>query len=248
MFGGKGTGIKEYNIGNMRGIGTARGLIEMSQLKPLSGKCKVIILNECHKATNEFWNAMLEILEEPPKNTYFILCTTEPQKVLTTVKSRCTKYDMKPLTSRDMTRYLRSICKKERIDIEIPVLKKIWKAVDGTPREALVLLDQIISLGDDEGGIENAIETFVNSETQLMDLINALVGNAKWKTISPIVKNLNEDPESIRYAIMAVLANMMLRNPTDTLSEIGTLFEETFIHSGKFGLVNACYLATKVRN
>jgi len=77
--------IKELNISNTRGIDSAREIIENSRYQPFGGKAKVYILDETHKATVDFQNAMLKTLEEPPKNTYFILCTTEPKKLLTTI-------------------------------------------------------------------------------------------------------------------------------------------------------------------
>ena len=243
-LGAVGKGLKELNISNMRGIATARDIIEKIKLRPLAGSAKVIVLNECHKATNEFQNAMLEVLEEPPKNTYFILCTTEPEKLLSTIKSRCSIYTVKPLTSREMVKLLKPISKKERIDLDISTMKKIWKATSGVPRDALVLLGQIATLDEDD--VAEAIESFVTTEAQFLDLVKALVAGATWKNIAPVLKNLEGDPEQIRHALLAVITNMMMRQPTQRLSELGTLFEESFIYSGKFGLVNACYLATKI--
>src|SRR3989304_2450876 len=87
----------EINISNNRGIDTARDIIQFAYVKPLDGRSRVYLLDEVHKSTNDFQNAILKVMEEPPEHLYFILCTTEPQKLLKTVISRCTEYVVSPL-------------------------------------------------------------------------------------------------------------------------------------------------------
>lgn len=246
QLGAVGMGLKEYNIANMRGIGTARDIIEKVKLRPLVGSAKVIVLDECHKATNEFQNSMLKVLEEPPPNTYFILCSTEPEKLLATIKSRCTIYNMSTLTSRELITLLKDVCEKEEVEpLSIPTLKKIWKATGGVPREALTLIGQLLTLENEED-VEEAIDNFASAEANFLDLVNVLLGGGRWRDVAPVLKSFDADPEQIRYSLLTVITNLMMKKPTERLSELGTLFEESFIYSGRFGLVNACYLATKI--
>jgi len=203
--------VKEYNISKMRGIDTARSIIDMISLAPLRGKSKVIVLNECHKATNEFQNAMLEVLEEPPKNVYFILCTTEPEKLLPTIKGqRALDYKVELLDKSDMVRLLSEVIDKEEKGINIKVLYKINERSEGSPRKALNLLEKIIDIEDKDEQIQ-LIDSFMFEEEQSRVLFKALLESRDWETVNNLYRQLNVDADDLRYHAMnymqAVLKN-----------------------------------------
>ena len=117
--------LAQYNISDMRGIDTAREIIASCQFEPLYGEVRVIVLNECHRATVDWMNAMLEILEEPPKGVYFILCTTEPEKLLKTIKTRSTTYTVSTLRKHEMISLIQWVTQSEGVQLSEKVKNAI---------------------------------------------------------------------------------------------------------------------------
>jgi len=244
-FGGKGRDIREINISDMRGIDTARLLIESVGYAPLLSDSKVIILNEVHKATNEFQNAMLEKLEEPPANVYFILCTTDPGRLLKPVLSRCAlrNYSVQPLRRREMKQLVLEVLAGENIKWRTEHITKLIKVVDGIPREALVLLDGLIEL--EEKRLTRALDELVNVVSELpVELVRAINGSAPWKEVARILKSLEgTTPDDIRWVILKYMRKVLLDNPQPAKAHIIECFEDSFGDSGFAGLVLACYKA-----
>jgi len=104
--------IKELNVSNQRGIDKARKIITLTIYRPLGG-VRVFILDEAHRSTVDFQNAMLKIMEEPPKGNYFVLCTTEPEKLLETIKNRCSIFHVRELSIDEITILLNYVIKEE---------------------------------------------------------------------------------------------------------------------------------------
>lgn len=139
--------VIEIDAASNRGIDQIRDLIENLKYSPAKGKAKVYIIDEAHMLTKEASNALLKSLEEPPSHVYFILATTEPNKLLPTILSRCQRYDFKRLDSALITKYLTEICQKENYEIETSALEIIAKEAQGSIRDALSLLDQAMAYG-----------------------------------------------------------------------------------------------------
>lgn len=239
--------LKELNISKQGGINEARDIIDKSRYMALSGRAKVTILNECHRANTNFWNALLEVLEEPPPNTYFILCTTEPERVIKAVRTRCHQYLLSSLNSRDMSNLLNSILELEGFDgddIEAlkPVVSKIIKYSDGSPRNALVLLDGVIDL-EDITEMEHAVDRLTASSEKMVELCKALKSKQDWKKISRILQAIEEEPETVRYYVLAFFNSELLSSGNSRFAYIIDLFKETFIYSKEAGLTQACFMA-----
>lgn len=105
-----------------------------------------LAVHNCHQGTPAYFNALLKTLEDTPKHVYFFLCTTDPQKLLTTVKSRCSPYKVNPLTQKEVINLLNWVLENEEKELEKEELKRISEVCEGIPREALIILDQIIDL------------------------------------------------------------------------------------------------------
>lgn len=241
--------ILEYNISKTRGIDAAKEIINSSRYKSMGGGIKVFILNEVHKATNEFQNAMLEILEEPPEHIFFILVTTDPDKLLQTIKTRCSTFQISLLQRSKIMKLLKWVCSpdNENIKISEKVLQKITESCDGSPRKALVFLDQIIDISDDEVALQTIIDNTFD-EVTISELCNALINpGTKWETLASIIKKMNEDPETIRYSILTWMGKVLLSKSSDRISQIIELFSQSLIYTGKAGLINTCYLITKIQ-
>ncbi len=139
--------VLEIDAASNRGIDQVRELIENLKYAPAKGRAKVYIIDEAHMLTKEAANALLKSLEEPPAHVYFILATTEPNRLPPTILSRCQRYDFRRLDLRTVVQFLKSICQRENYDMEISALELIAREAQGSMRDALSLLDQAIAYG-----------------------------------------------------------------------------------------------------
>jgi DNA polymerase-3 subunit gamma/tau len=240
-------GLKELNISDMRGIDAARMIIELVRVPPWQGTCRVIILNECHKATNEFQNAMLEVLEEPPNGTYFILCTTEPEKLLKSVKNRCTHFAIKSVQARSIHTLLTSIAKKEGIVLKKDLIAKIAHAAQGSVRQALLILDTVLDIADDKEKMD-VIMGYQSDEASLFELYLALSHKKPWNVCIPLLKAVDiKSAENARYALLALLERDIFAGGKkgDRAAVMMDFFTSSFQFTGRAGLTQACYLALK---
>lgn len=244
-LGAKGRDLKELNISDMRGIDTARQLIENIGYMPMESSNKVIILNEVHQATKDFQNAMLEKLEEPPDGVYFILCTTEPQKLLDTVRSRCalSKYYVKPLTRRSLQSIVEHVLDCEGVEWNVRQINRLVRIADGIPREALILLDGLIGLKGKK--LSKALEKIEKQTQELpIELARALNIGQQWKEVARILNQLEgEDAEGVRRLVLAYMRKVLLNNPSGRAAFTVECFEDNFYDSGMAGLALACYKA-----
>ena len=140
--------IIEIDGASNRGIDNIRELREKVLIAPSVGKYKVYIIDEVHMLTKEAFNALLKTLEEPPAHAVFIMATTDAYKVPVTITSRAQSYTFKLADEKLMFDYLKSVCEKEKIEIEDAALKTIVKQGGGSFRDSLSLLDQISTLSD----------------------------------------------------------------------------------------------------
>jgi len=235
---------QDINTGNNRGIETARELISKARMKPMFGPVKVYILDEVHKATNEFQNAMLTLLEEPPGHVYFFLCTTDPHKLLKTVRDRCSTFEVKILGHQQLDKLLRRVLKREGKKLPENVREQLIEAAEGGPRRLLVLLDQVIDLPSSE--VSNIIAIEEEQREQSIELARALLAGKKWKSVAKILLNLEEDEEGIRLMMLSYMNKVLLGN-SSALHRAAIIienFEEPFYNSGKPGLSLACYKCT----
>ena len=139
----------EIDGASNRGIDDIRSLRESTQFKPSLGKYKIYIIDEVHMLTIPAFNALLKTLEEPPEKVVFILCTTDAEKIPSTIISRCQRFDFKRLSSDDVIGRLIEICTEENIECEPSVLELISRQSWGSLRDAENMLEQLsISFGD----------------------------------------------------------------------------------------------------
>ena len=140
--------IFELDAASNNKVDDIRNLIEQVRIPPQIGTYKVYIIDEVHMLSTGAFNAFLKTLEEPPAHAIFILATTEKHKVLPTILSRCQIYDFNRISVSDMANHLADICKKEKVKCEERALHVIAEKADGALRDALSMLDQLISFSD----------------------------------------------------------------------------------------------------
>jgi len=142
---GQDTDVVEIDAASNRGVDDARDLISKAVYRPLRGKYKVYIIDECHMLTKEAFNTLLKLLEEPPEHVKFILCTTEAEKVIPTIRSRCQRFDFRPIPVAKISEHLGEVVKQENLKAEAELLHAVARLGNGSMRDALSLLDRLIA-------------------------------------------------------------------------------------------------------
>lgn len=150
--------VHELDAASNNSVDDIRELIEQVRFAPQSGQYKVYIIDEVHMLSASAFNAFLKTLEEPPAHAIFILATTEKHKILPTILSRCQIFDFKRITPTDIADHLQEITQKEEIKAEPSALQVIAQKSDGCMRDALSILDKIVSFSNGELNYANTIE------------------------------------------------------------------------------------------
>jgi DNA polymerase-3 subunit gamma/tau len=155
---GSSLNIHELDAASNNSVDDIRALVEQVRFAPQAGKKKVYIVDEVHMLSTSAFNAFLKTLEEPPPYAIFILATTEKHKILPTILSRCQIFDFKRITTQDTVEHLEEICEKETIQAELPALQVIAQKSEGCMRDALSILDKIVSFTNGELTYKNTLE------------------------------------------------------------------------------------------
>jgi len=155
---GSSLNIHELDAASNNSVDDIRTLVEQVRFAPQAGKYKVYIIDEVHMLSSSAFNAFLKTLEEPPPYAIFILATTEKHKILPTILSRCQIFDFKRITTTDTVDHLQEICNKEEILAEKPALQVIAQKSEGCMRDALSILDKIVSFTNGELTYKNTLE------------------------------------------------------------------------------------------
>ncbi len=211
---------------------------------PLKGKCRIWLIDESHKLTSDSQEEFLKMLEDTPNHVYFILTTTDPQKLKITLKNRCTEFVVKSLRDDDIEKVIVGICEKEGTNITNKVMSKIVENSGGSARKALVYLNQVINLSS-ERDMLNAIVT-ATAETQAFAIVRALLykTGTKWREMAKILKETEgEEPEQIRWLILACAKTEMLKGGklTGRAFIVIDAFRDNFYDSKMAGLAAACW-------
>ena len=173
---GRSLDVTELDAASHNKVEDVKPIIESVQFKPASSKFKIYIIDECHMLSNAAWNALLKTLEEPPPHVRFIFATTEGDKVLATIISRCQRFDLRRIQTNDIVSRLKHICALEKVDAAEDALLAIARGAEGGMRDALSSLDQLISFKGDKIGEEDALGVFgLVSRGELENLAGAIL-------------------------------------------------------------------------
>lgn len=233
----------EYDMGSEGKVAAIREIIENARFFPLFGKYKIYMLDECHMLSTEGANALLKILEEPPKHIKFILSTTNPGKVITTIKQRCSKFTVSPLKPVELLDLLERVCEKEGIELSDKIMKTLIMNSEGSARNALVTLDQISQVEDDDEIKIAIIEGTISSadEANVIDLCRILLANKGWQEISSLLSKITVEPEKVRQTVLSYSNKVLLGKDNRRAATMIKLFSEPFFNSNRAGLTLACY-------
>ena len=150
--------VHELDAASNNSVDDIRELIEQVRFSPQAGRYKIYIIDEVHMLSASAFNAFLKTLEEPPAHAIFILATTEKHKILPTILSRCQIFDFKRITPNDIVEHLQEIALKEKIDAEASAMQVIAQKSDGCMRDALSILDKIVSFTNGHLTYANTLE------------------------------------------------------------------------------------------
>ena len=176
--------IVEIDAASNNSVDDIRELRESVKYTPSKAKYKVYIIDEVHMLSQGAFNALLKTLEEPPSYVIFILATTEPHKIPATILSRCQRFDFKRVSSKDIASRMSYICKKENIEAEEKALSLIARNSQGALRDALSILDQCMSFGNEKIEYNDVIELLgtVNID-ELFELSQSIIDENTKKSL-----------------------------------------------------------------
>jgi len=235
--------ISEINSSSNRGIDTARQIIEQMRSIPFGG-VQVYIIDEIHQTSKDFQNALLKPLEDTPDYVYFFLCTTNPEKLILPLRTRCSEFKFPALDKKNIVRLLKRINREEEKLVEDDVMEEIAIWAEGSPRKALVLYEKIMEISSEKA--LKVLEKGITDEEdgQTIELCRALLNkSATWGSICEVIKNMNDsDYEKVRYAVLGYMGNTLLSGKENNRAAVALeSFQEPWYNSGKAGLILACY-------
>lgn len=221
--------IIEIDAASNRGVDEIRDLRERVKYPPSLGRYKVYIIDEVHMLTQEAFNALLKTLEEPPKHVIFILATTEPHKLPATILSRCQRFDFKRVTLKDMVGRMEYICREMDISIEEKALELIAKNAEGAMRDALSILDQCLSLVEENQTItyENITDTLgLASESWVYDIAGSILKQDIRNTLS-LLHEMMDNGKDILQMVKQLREHFRNLLMVKTLSQAENILEMT---------------------
>lgn len=239
--------FREINSAKCRGIDEIRNIEKYINAAPLDGKCRVWLIDEVHGLTGDAQNAFLKILEDTPKHVYFMLATTDPQKLKKTIITRCTQIKCKPLSEDDLIKLLEKVNEAEHQywddarSADPKSIKKIAEVAEGSARKALVILHAVIGLEKVEDQLA-AIEA-TDIKKNAIEIARALMKpKTKWPEMQEILKGIDDEPESIRWMVLMYCKSVMLgKGDYPRAAKVIEEFQDNFYDSKMAGLVISCY-------
>ena len=250
-FGCDAMSITDMNAANLRGIDSVREVANGALSSPLFGNAKCYIIDESQQLTNAAQQAFLKVIEDCPQYVYFIFCTTDPSKIIDTIKNRCAKYQVMNLRPSEVETLVRQVLAKEKLTFSDEVITGIVTASSGCPRQAVMLIEQI-------KGIENPVEVLEYLATSeigaksVIDLCRELVTKSikRWENCVKLYAKIDSDEESIRLAALGYFKKVMLSAKTledaGRMAELISIFEKPTYSGGAATLVRMIFQACLV--
>ena len=236
--------IREINSAENRGIDTARDIMSQMQYTSVDGEAMVWILDEVHQLNTTAQNAFLKALEDTPEHVYFFLCTTDPQKLIAPLKTRCSIISLKPLSDDEMTFLIRRTARAEKRKISNDVVSKIVSIAQGGSRKALKTLAKILYLDDEDEMLELLDREGAGEAPESIELCRALASsNCAWgKLIKILAETDLSDSERIRQSVMGYMNAILLKGERkpQVVAAMQAFSNASTYQNGKFALMVAC--------
>lgn len=211
--GAEGINVREINSSSNTGIDTVRQIEEELRYAPLEGNV-CYILDEFHRQSPQAQDAILKVTEDCPEYAYFAICTTDPQKIIKPLQTRCSKIDVKPLNDDDMRSLLKDVASKEGVKCSPDVYTKIIDKSGGSSRDALKYLGSVLYLENNEERLEYLNGHSVDENEDAIEICRLLIKGADFNKVVAEMKKIKEDissnPESIRRLITSYAYSVLM--------------------------------------
>lgn len=238
-----GCGVEDFfelNCADCRSIDDIRAIRQRMGTSPMAGRARVWCIDEGHQLTKDAQEAFLKMLEDTPRHVYFFIATTDPAKLLRTIRTRCTEIKLHPLSQSELTKLINQTAEKIDKTFSKPVISKIIEVADGSARAAMVILNKLVGTDDEDEQLSAIGDSAY--ETQGIELCRLLSSTGvKWSPVAKILRDLPDEPEGIRRLILNYFRTSLLNNGGDRAFSIIDIFRRDFFTTGKAGLAAACY-------
>jgi DNA polymerase-3 subunit gamma/tau len=219
--------VIEMDAASNRSVDDVRDLRERVAYAPSGGRWKVYILDEAHMLTKEAWNAFLKTLEEPPPRTVFVLATTESHKVMATIADRCQRFDFQRPSLEQISEVLTRVAGQESITIDDGAVAMIARSAQGSFRDALGTLDQLVAFGGDDVRLDEVLEMLGAADADLLfEAVDSVVASDPKAVLLGVEKmaRSGRDPSQFARDLLAHLRHLLV---TQTTGEVPTTFVVT---------------------
>jgi DNA polymerase-3 subunit gamma/tau len=219
--------VIEMDAASNRSVDDVRDLRERVAYAPAGGHWKVYILDEAHMLTKEAWNAFLKTLEEPPPKTVFVLATTESHKVMATIADRCQRFDFQRPSLEQISEVLNRVAAAESIEVDEGAVAMIARSAQGSFRDALGTLDQLVAFGGDHVQLKDVLEMLGAADADLLfDAVDAVVAEDPKGVLLGVEKmaRSGRDPSQFARDLLAHLRHLLI---VQTTGEVPTTFVVT---------------------
>src|ERR1700760_1032936 len=219
--------VIEMDAASNRSVDDVRDLRERVAYAPSGGHWKVYILDEAHMLTKEAWNAFLKTLEEPPPRTVFVLATTESHKVMPTIADRCQRFDFQRPSLEQISEVLDRVAAQESIKVDPGAVAMIARSAQGSFRDALGTLDQLVAFGGDDVGLDEVLEMLGAADADLLfEAVDAVAASDPRAVLLGVEKmaRSGRDPSQFARDLLAHLRHLLV---TQTTGVVPTTFVVT---------------------
>ncbi|MFT3866260.1 MAG: DNA polymerase III subunit gamma/tau [Solirubrobacterales bacterium] len=240
--------VIEMDAASNRSVDDVRDLRERVAYAPAGGHWKVYILDEAHMLTKEAWNAFLKTLEEPPPRTVFVLATTESHKVMATIADRCQRFDFQRPSLEQISEVLNRVAGQESITIDDGAVAMIARSAQGSFRDALGTLDQLVAFGGNDVGLDEVLEMLGAADADLLfEAVDAVAASDPKAVLLGVEKmaRSGRDPSQFARDLLAHLRHLLV---AQTTGEVPSTFVVTATDTERIARqANAVGAATLVR-
>ena len=233
----------EVNAADYRGIEMVRDIRSRVGLSPLAGTVRVWLIDEVAQLTSAAQDSFLKLLEDPPGHVYFILATTDPQKLKATIITRCEEIKVKALSVKALERLVVQTYEAEcGVGLSEEIADKIVDIADGSARKALVLLSQVMAEDDEDKQLRMLGQA--DSKRHAIELCRLMLKpGGGWGEAAKMLKEIGDDPETVRYIILGYMRTVLLGGGkmAPRAAEVMDRFQDNFYDSKQAGLALACW-------
>lgn len=246
-----GAGFQEINAAEARGIDEIRRINSEMGMGHLGGRRRAYLIDEAHKLTSDAQSGLLKMLEDTPKEVYFMLATTDPTKLLLTIRTRCTEVKLVPVKPEAMKASIAYVLESAKLTASEKVVAKIVESAGGSLRQAMVYLNSVVGMASEEEQLNAVVRG--TSERQAFDLVKMLLWeSATWPKVAELLKALKEQEaeiEPLRQALLSCAFGEMLKGDKKAgwANLIVEEFGKPFFDSKWAGVGSACWNVMQIR-